>query len=173
MVTHTSPKIGQNYIDFFKKVFLETKTNGRRITLLNHAGERDDKICQEIKDQLDSDVELFSRPNALEAKGIIGASSLVISSRFHGAASALSQAVPCLVSGWSHKYLMLLKDYDLENGLLDLSDESAALNKVREFIDKTVNKQLRDHLAKKSKTLKKKSEEMWNHVFEIIDGTKA
>ena len=172
MVTHTSPRISQNYINFVKKVFLEAKANGKEVTLLNHAGEKDDKICEEIKDQLDSGVELCSRPNALEAKGIIGASSLVISSRFHGVASALSQAVPCLVSGWSHKYLMLLKDYDLENGILDLNDESAALNKVSEFIDENVNTQLRDHLAKKSKALKKKSEEMWNSVFKIIDGTK-
>ena len=173
MVTHTNPTVSQNYIDFFKGVFIEAKTSGKRIILLNHGGERDYKICQEIKDRFDSDVELFSRPNALEAKGIIGASFLVIASRFHAAASALSQAVPCLISSWSHKYPMLLKDYGIENGILDVSDESAALNKVREFIDETANIQLRDHLTKKSKTLKKKSKEMWNKVFEIIDRTKA
>ena len=127
----------------------------------------------DIKDQLDSDVELFSRPNALEAKGIIGASFLVIASRFHAAASALSQAVPCLVSSWSHKYPMLLKDYDVNNGIIDVSDKPAALSRVREFIDETKNMQLSDHLDNKSKTLKKKSEEMWNKVFETIDGTKA
>jgi polysaccharide pyruvyl transferase WcaK-like protein len=173
MVTHTNPTISQNYIAFFKGVFIEAKTSGKRIILLNHERERDYKICMEIKDQLDSDVELFSGLNALEAKGIIGASFLVISSRFHAAASALSQAVPCLVSSWSHKYPMLLKDYDIENGILDVSDKPAALSRVREFIDETENMKLRDHLAKKSKTLKKKSEEMWNKVFEIIDGTKA
>ena len=173
MVTYTSPRISQNYINFFKRVFSEAKTHGKGITLLNQAGERDDRICEEIKDQLDSDVAICSRPNALEAKGIIGASSLVISSRFHGVASALSQSVPCLVSGWSHKYLMLLKEYDFEKGMLDLGDESAALNKVREFIDETVNMKVRDHLANKSKTLKKKSEKMWEQVFEIIDGAEA
>jgi predicted Zn-ribbon and HTH transcriptional regulator len=68
---------------------------------------------------------------------------------------------------------MLLKDYDIENGILDVSDKPASLSRVREFIDETKNMQLRDHLTKKSKTLKKKSEEIWNKVFEIIDGTKA
>jgi colanic acid/amylovoran biosynthesis protein len=173
MLTHTSERISQNYIDFLKGVFIEAKTSGKRIILLNHEAERDYKICQEIKDQLNSDVELFSELNALEAKGIIGASFLVISSRFHAAASALSQAVPCLVSSWSHKYPMLLKDYDMDNGILDVSDKPAALSRVREFIDETKNMQLRDHLYNKSKTLKKKSEEMWNKVFEIIDGKKA
>ena len=173
MVTHTNTAVSQNYIDFFKGVFIEAKTSGKRVILLNHGGEKDYKICQEIKDQLDSDVELFSRPNALEAKGIIGASFLVIASRFHAAASALSQAVPCLVSSWSHKYPMLLKDYGIENGILDVSEESAALNKVRELIDETANIQMRAHLMEKSKTLKKKSKEMWEKVFEIIDGTKV
>jgi colanic acid/amylovoran biosynthesis protein len=116
---------------------------------------------------------LYSGLNALEAKGIIGASFLVISSRFHAAASALSQAVPCLATSWSHKYPMLLRDYDIDNGIIDVNDTPAALSKVKEFIDETKNMQLRDHLANKSNILKKKSEEMWNKVFEIIDGTRA
>ena len=171
MLTHTDSITSQNYIGLLKRIITEINSCGRKVFLLNHAGEGDYKICREIRDQLDSDVGLFSGLNALEAKGIIGACFLAISSRFHGAASALSQAVPCLVTSWSHKYRMLLKDYDIENAILHINEESAALNKVREFIDETENNQLRNQLTEKSKELKKKSEEMWKKVFATIDST--
>lgn len=173
MVTDTDPIISQKYIGLLKRIITEINSCGRKVFLLNHAGEGDYKICRGIKDQLNSDVGFFSGLNALEAKGIIGASFLAISSRFHAAASALSQGVPCLVTSWSHKYPMLLKEYGIENAILHVNEESTVLNKVREFIDETENNQLRNQLTKKSKNLKKKSEEMWKKVFALIDGTKT
>ena len=173
MVTHTDSTVGQNYVHFLKRVFVEVQSKGKRLFLLNHGGEGDYKICREIRDQVDSHIEVFSGLNALEVKGIIGASHLVISSRFHGASSALSQGVPCLVTSWSHKYPMLLKDYDIQGGVLDVRDGSTAIAEVMKYAEEPFNLKLRDHLAENSKKLKAKSEKMWDMVFEVIDRSKA
>jgi colanic acid/amylovoran biosynthesis protein len=172
MVTHTDSVLGEKYIEFLKQVLIRVRSEGKRPFLLNHGGEADYKICEAVRSQTDSDIQLFSGFNALEMKGIIGSSYLVISSRFHGASSALSQGVPCLVTSWSHKYPMLLKDYDIENGVLDVKDRSAAMRSVLRYVEEADNLEMRKHLSKTAKKLKAESEKMWAMVFEVIERRK-
>lgn len=46
--------------------------------------------------------------SADEVKGIIGNFTLLISSRYHALIGALSQGIPALAAGWSHKYEELM-----------------------------------------------------------------
>jgi colanic acid/amylovoran biosynthesis protein len=52
-----------------------------------------------------------SSPRVL--KGAIGAAKLLIASRFHAIVGGLSQMVPTVAIGWSHKYVALLEDFDV------------------------------------------------------------
>jgi colanic acid/amylovoran biosynthesis protein len=58
---------------------------------------------------VDDDLE----PAVLRA--IIGSSDACITSRFHAMVSSLSEGVPVLVVGWSHKYGEVLRDFGLDD----------------------------------------------------------
>jgi colanic acid/amylovoran biosynthesis protein len=57
----------------------------------------------------------------------------VVGSRYHGIIAALSQMVPALVLGWSHKYFELMRDVGTEEYIADYKnlnkDELLALVK--------------------------------------------
>src|SRR5690606_1405722 len=114
MITNTV--LGENtYINFVTFVIQYLQSKGERLFLLNHEGIGDLNICHTINDHLKTQLDIVTGLNALEVKGLIGESKLVISSRFHGVASALSQGIPCLATSWNHKYEMLFKEYGLSN----------------------------------------------------------
>lgn len=52
-------------------------------------------------------------------KAIIGRMDLIIGSRYHGIVAALSQMIPTLVLGWSHKYFELLSDVGIGQYIAD------------------------------------------------------
>lgn len=52
-------------------------------------------------------------------KSILGQLDMLISSRFHSLVFALSEGVPVLALGWSHKYQELLRPFDLEKFVVD------------------------------------------------------
>ena len=103
-------------------MIIEFKSLGKDIFLLNHEGEGDLQLCKQINAQFEDDILIISGLNAKEVKGIIGASFMTVSSRFHGVASALSQAVPCLATSWNHKYQMLFEDYNQFDNILNVED---------------------------------------------------
>lgn len=86
--------------------------------MLNHEGFRDKDLCYQINAVNETKIPVVSGITAQEVKGLIGNSHTVISSRFHGVVSALSQGVPCLATSWSHKYEMLFKDFGQEDRIL-------------------------------------------------------
>lgn len=52
-------------------------------------------------------------------KAIIGQVDMLIASRFHSLVFALSQGVPVLALGWSHKYRELLRSFGIANFVVD------------------------------------------------------
>lgn len=65
-------------------------------------------------------------------KAILGQSDLLIASRFHSLVFALSQGVPVLALGWSHKYRELLRSFGLEDFVVehDRLDTNSVLSLV-------------------------------------------
>lgn len=59
-------------------------------------------------------IALTGNYSANEIKALIGNVDFLVASRFHSLVFALSQSVPVLALGWSHKYLELLKMFSLE-----------------------------------------------------------
>lgn len=64
-------------------------------------------------------LELVIDADPFALKRILGRASLVVGSRFHALVGALSQGVPVLAAGWSHKYPALLADYGCPELLVD------------------------------------------------------
>jgi colanic acid/amylovoran biosynthesis protein len=144
--------------------------NGKDVFLLIHEGKQDLWLANEIKKQIDQKLPIVSESDPLKITWIIGESESVISSRYHGLVSAFSQGVPALGTGWNHKYEMLFKDYSFEKGLLELSiDSQLLLKKLQKLINSKEHQELKKRISNKAEIERKKSEKMWELVWEKIE----
>jgi len=163
MITHGGYKSSE-YKDFLIKIISYLRSIGKGVFLLNHEGKNDLALCLELKDAFEADIEVVSGLSAKEVKGIIGISSLVVSSRFHGVASALSQDVPCLATSWNHKYEMLFNDFGQKDNLISAHDMWSA-NKAKLDYQISSYKEIKNVLKERKIQLLKEIEEMWDLIF--------
>jgi coenzyme F420 hydrogenase subunit beta len=59
-------------------------------------------------------------------RALISRGDALVTSRFHAMISALATTTPVLVVGWSHKYAEVLREFDLEEWVLDFAEVPAA-----------------------------------------------
>lgn len=158
----------KNYISIMQMLIERVKQQGFIPVLLNHEGEGDRDICDQLNALFDNSIEVIEESHPLKVKGIIGASKAIVCSRFHGCVSALSQGVPNLGTSWSHKYEQLYREYEVSELLIDpLASEDAlvelmdnVLNDNQEFVT-CINKN-----ADKYKAI---TEEMWSRVVAVVN----
>ena len=137
--------------------------------LLIHEGKSDEKLAEQIA-QAVGNIDIILESDALKIKGIIGACDATIGSRFHGLVSALSQGVPSLATGWSHKYQQLFNDYSFPEGIISVHDKRATIqNKISLITNKESRDQIVTKLMDRSEKLKIQAEEMWEHIYKIVD----
>jgi polysaccharide pyruvyl transferase WcaK-like protein len=154
----------QNYLSVLRRFIDIAQQNAMHIVVLNHEGVKDLELCQQLLQGKSDKIELISEPDPLKVKALIGQSRAVVCSRFHGCVSALSQAIPCIGTSWSHKYEALFADYQSTELLIrpDLTEQQLKdvfmlmLNK-----DKTV-------LQQESAKYKKSSELLWSKVSHLL-----
>lgn len=142
---------------------------GKSVFLLNHEGIGDEKLCHILNERLVTEVPVAVNLNALEVKGLISESHLVISSRYHGVASALNCAVPCLATSWSHKYARLFEDYGITDGILEINEMNATLVRVSELLDPIKHDEMKELLLKQKSSISKQTEQMWETVWSIVN----
>lgn len=153
------------YISLLSAIALEGKKSGHPVYLLNHEGTKDVSLCMKCKESMGGKIEAVVNLNGLQVKGLISTAYIVVTSRFHGLASALNTCVPSLATSWSHKYEELFKDYNLDNFVLPLDDTDAAIKKVKELLEESKNNQIREHLKLQIPLIKEKTRKMWKDVW--------
>lgn len=154
-----------NYISFIKSVIELAEKKGHRVFLLNHEGKKDEELIFKCKSLLKGRIEVVTGINALEVKGIISQSYLVITSRFHGAASALNTGVPCLATSWSHKYKELFNDYGLHDNILSTDDFNSSLLKIENYLEEKTNQEVRSLLLSKIPEIQELTRSLWKEVW--------
>lgn len=151
------------YVEAMSKVIKHISEKGFETFLLNHAGSGDLKLCNKMAEA--QGIPVIKGLDAVQTKGVIASSYMVISSRFHGVANALSSSVPCLASSWSHKYQRLLEEFGQGDCLVDLTEMEGTLAKVDRMLDSDFNANTRNTLTEKTQLLIAKNQEMWDYVW--------
>lgn len=154
-------------LSFFKTQIEYIQSKDQLVEFLIHEGEKDEVMAKKINNLLKKPISIIIEPNPIKQKEIIAASYAVITGRFHGLVSSLSQAVPSLALSWSHKYKMLLADYKQEKMLLEFEDKEVH-KKIDLVLDQNNNEEIRKVLLEESKLQKKLAREMWNKVDNLL-----
>lgn len=169
MIDKTSDHQSARYISFCAGCIKQLVESGCRPFVLIHEGVRDLELAQQIVRESRAQIEIIEETDALRIKGILGLCSGVISSRFHGLVSALSQGVPALATGWSHKYEMLFKDYGLPDACLSVEIDQETLKRhIQTIIDSDSRKEIVAVISRTAAAQKEQTEKMWRKVFEMI-----
>ncbi len=170
MLEKTSAGDSAGYMLFLGKCCRYLQERGEKPFFLIHEGRKDLAIAKAINDDLGVDIPVISEDDPLVIKGILGECYGVIGSRYHGLVSSLSQGIPALAVGWSHKYEMLFGDYRFADGLLKVT---ASDGEIESAIDRLIDRQSHDALsaglleeAQKQKVLTNK---MWESVFSVLN----
>lgn len=144
--------------------------SGHKPFILIHAGKNDMLLAKKIVNESGEEIEIVKEVDVLKIKGILGLCSGVISSRYHGLVSALSQGIPSLGIGWSHKYKMLFEEYGIPDCFLSVSSiELETLCKQIERITSDASrKEIIANITKAAAIYKEQAEMMWRKVFSVI-----
>jgi len=169
MLEKASAGEAAGYIDFLGRCCRYIDQRGERLFFLIHEGEKDLAIAKQVIEGLGRDIPVMTEDDPVMIKGILGTCRGVISSRYHGLVSALSQGIPALAVGWSHKYEMLFRDYGFTEGLLRAD---SPVPDIESRIDMLLDRRSRDDLSlvllDKAQKQKALSEEMWGSVFSML-----
>lgn len=150
----------EKYIGLLKNIIHMYEKKGLPVFMLNHEGFRDKSLCDEINTVSETKIHVVDGINAQEVKGLIGNSHTVISSRFHGVVSALSQGVPCLATSWSHKYEMLFKDFSQEDRILT-EEADWSINKEKIVTIELNHQTIAENIKAVKAPLLLKTKKMW------------
>lgn len=170
MIDRTDSIVAKNYNEFLLYAFKSLEKMRTQTFILLHEQNKDSQIADYIGKMLDRKIEIVKEDDPILIKGILGNCQGVIGSRFHGLVGALSQGVPTIGTGWSHKYRELFKDYNCEECLIDLSSFNKKIinEKLSLIIDEAKRIDLQQRLRASTERQKELVREMWNMVFNII-----
>lgn len=157
------------YETFLASVIDITRAAGLDPFLLVHETTEDLKIAQKINAGLAVPLRIIEAEDPLVAKGLISQCEALIGSRFHALVSALSQAVPVIGTGWSHKYGELFGDYDYKEGLVLADLDRAGLElALAPLLTRESRAAISVRLAVASERLKSEVSGMWDDVSRVI-----
>lgn len=137
--------------------------------LLIHEGSQDLALAERIQRDLEIPIPIVRETDPCRIKGILGLCSFVISSRYHGLISALSQGIPALGTGWSHKYEMLFEDYGCADCLIrDLRSACELRQKLNTMMDSSARARLQQQLSTVRQERDEQTERMWAEIADVL-----
>ena len=165
MIEKTEREIRENYISFLATIIRHLQEKKLSPFILIHETRSDYKLAASIQKLLQKQIPIVQESDPLKIKGIIGASLLTVSSRYHGLINGLTQGVPSLATSWSHKYETLLEEYDCSQYLVSpLTQEQDYISLLDSMINENSREQLITKLASTNLQLKSATKAMWAEV---------
>ncbi len=170
MVQKTTQDIKEKYISFLDMCIKHLLKKEIEPFVLIHETSKDYELALKLQGKVGRSLEIIQEPSPLYIKGILGNSFIVIGSRFHSLVSTLSQGVPCLATGWSHKYQMLFDDYNCSGCLISpVESEEKVYNALEAITEEPSRSDIMNRLNIASLEQKKLASEMWQEVAQLLE----
>lgn len=161
-------KSAAEYLDFLRHAIASMVSQNMVPAFVLHDASEDRRVIEKLGSEY-AHFPVFTDSDPRILKAMLGKAEFVIGSRFHALVSALSQGVPCIGAGWSHKYPELFRDFDCPELLApDLAD-LASLDQIISILSATESrKPLTERISTAGAKLKQRSNEMWAEVESLI-----
>lgn len=168
MVDTNNVASGQLYVEFLRNVVRSASDLGRDLVVVIHDND-DVEIAKRIQTEFPKRIRVIRETDPRRVKALLQSPALVVSSRFHGLVSALSQGTPAVGTGWSHKYAFLFRDYGCEGALWHTDMSSSRLrHHMEELLDPTVSAELSRNLLRRGQTQAAEARRMWSEVRSLL-----
>ncbi len=168
MIDSTDDQIGPRYLPFLKECFSSFDEMGMNPFVLVH--ERvDHPVAEELQKLVGRPIDIVYDDDPLVLRGVISQCYIVLSSRFHGLISTLSQEVPCLGTRWSHKFERVMEEYNCKDFLVSPLDDPQETNEKIKQLDQTETRQVvAENIASTVKEHQRLNNMMWAEVESIL-----
>ena len=124
-------------------------------------------VIASVPEEQKNRVSVVDEDDPVVLKSYIGNSQFLIGSRFHAIVGALSCSVPSLALGWSHKYDLLLAEYDLP--AFSFTEPSSDIpTRVKTLLHAEQRQAIRNSLYLKNSKMVQKNEKMWKEIDKIV-----
>jgi len=163
---------GEDYLNFLRHAIDSMEQAGMNPVIVLHDADEDRAVLGMMGGKY-SQLPVLTHPDPRVLKGMLGRADFVIGSRFHALVSSLSQGVPCIGAGWSHKYPELFRDFACPELLLaDLSDRSALSDLIARLRNDDERAKVSARVSAAADELKSRTNEMWAQVEAEIRAAK-
>jgi colanic acid/amylovoran biosynthesis protein len=164
MTTATDGPSAAAYLPFLAAAVAAVREGGLEPIVVLHESTADRALADELAG-LAGELRIVAEPDPLALKGILGACRLVVASRFHAIAAALSGGVPVLATGWSHKYQALLAAYDVPDLLLPVdANASAVRERMPPLLDGARRNEVLARIGAAARRMGSEVRGMWSQV---------
>ncbi len=169
LVRKTTPDDRSRYFEFLSAAVAELERRRIKPLVVLHAPFQDRELVEPLEAAVGHQLEVcpYTEPELL--KGVLGASRVVISSRFHALVGSLSQAVPSIGIGWTHKFERLFEEYDSPELVLRASaPRQTMVDTLSRLLDEPTRSQMVGRLRVASDRHARLSQAMWNDVEHVL-----
>ncbi len=165
---------GDRYLADFVQIARRLAQQGLAVRVVVHDASGEDAALARrcVEDAAQPAVRLVEERSPLALKRLLGGSMLVVGSRYHSLVAALSQQVPAVAVGWSHKYEMLFRDFGLQDFVFTSADEpvDVLLERVTTLIDPAANAAYRREIGRRLDAFRIANTTMWDEVTAVLTG---
>ncbi len=142
---------------------------GYRPFLLVHDSGSDRELADEVRADAGGGVEVLHEPDPRALKGILGSCHAVVASRFHALVGALTQGVPSLATGWSHKYEELFAEFGCPEALCDVAAPlPETLLRLDALLEGPGRERVVEGLLRTRADYARRTAEMWREVGALL-----
>lgn len=168
MLVHSDSEVARTYVPAMAEIINKIAGAGYAPFVLIHET-MDTLVASQIVNTSRLQIPIVNETDPLISKAILSTCAFTIGSRFHGLVSALSQGVPSIGTGWSHKYRHLLEDYGMGDALWT-PRESAKHGPLvlDDLLDVRKRQRLASNLQERSAGLKSNTAQLWDNTVEFI-----
>lgn len=160
----------EDYIHFIDNLIKELDAKKISCELILHEGSKDKELCTNLKNK-NPKIKIFESECPLTIKSRIASRQVIVTSRFHGFASAIFSGVPTMATSWSHKYEELANDFKIKNSIITELDPKRVATQI-EILFHNPETQITKDVVDRVTTAKQQTNKLWEEINTIINKKK-